>query len=98
VNILGSKDWVTVHNVESQDREAYMEEVAREMDGCQADLIGISAGFDNHELDWGARSGRAITMRSAAWFSPPLGVPREVALPYWKGDITIMFSGRMCWP
>ena len=53
VNILGGKDWVTVHNVQSQDREAYMDEVAREMDGCQVDLIGISAGFDNHELDWG---------------------------------------------
>jgi acetoin utilization deacetylase AcuC-like enzyme len=53
VNILGGKDWVTVHNVEAHDRDAYMKEVAREMDRCEADIIGISAGFDNHELDWG---------------------------------------------
>ena len=30
-----------------------MDEVAREMDRCKVDLIGISAGFDNHEMDWG---------------------------------------------
>jgi acetoin utilization deacetylase AcuC-like enzyme len=52
-NILGGKDWATVHNVETHDRDAYMNEVAREMDRCEADIIGISAGFDNHEQDWG---------------------------------------------
>jgi acetoin utilization deacetylase AcuC-like enzyme len=30
-----------------------MAEVADEMGRCQADIIGISAGFDNHEEDWG---------------------------------------------
>jgi acetoin utilization deacetylase AcuC-like enzyme len=53
VNILGNKDWVKVYNVNANDREAYMEEVTREMDQCKVDLIGISAGFDNHERDWG---------------------------------------------
>jgi acetoin utilization deacetylase AcuC-like enzyme len=53
VNILGSCDWATVHNVMSQERAAYMDEVGREMDRCKVDLIGVSAGFDNHELDWG---------------------------------------------
>ena len=53
VNILGDKDWVKVHNVEANDREAYMDEVKREMDRCKVDLIAISAGFDNHERDWG---------------------------------------------
>jgi len=53
VNILGGKDWVKVYNVEANDREAYLEEVKREMDRCEVDLIGISAGFDNHERDWG---------------------------------------------
>jgi acetoin utilization deacetylase AcuC-like enzyme len=53
VNILGSKDWVRVHNVASHDRGEYIREVTREMDGCKVDLIGISAGFDNHEMDWG---------------------------------------------
>jgi len=53
VNILGGKDWVKVYNVEANDREAYLEEVKLEMDRCEVDLIGISAGFDNHERDWG---------------------------------------------
>ncbi len=53
VNILGDKEWVTVYNLESTKRNVYMEEVRREMAGCRADIIGISAGFDNHRLDWG---------------------------------------------
>ena len=53
VNILGDKDWVKVYNVDANDREAYMDEVKREMDRCKVDLIAISAGFDNHERDWG---------------------------------------------
>jgi acetoin utilization deacetylase AcuC-like enzyme len=53
VNILGKKHWVTIHNLNAYDRNAYMDELAREMDRCDADIIGISAGFDNHERDWG---------------------------------------------
>ncbi len=53
VNTLGDKAWVTVHNVTTHTRDVYMGEVADEMERCQADIIGISAGFDNHEEDWG---------------------------------------------
>ena len=53
VNILKHRDFVTVHNVESNQRKAYLEEINREMENCRADIIGISAGFDNHEKDWG---------------------------------------------
>ena len=53
VNILGGKNYVTVHNVSAQDRKTYLEEVEAEMAKCQVDIIGISAGFDNHEDDWG---------------------------------------------
>lgn len=53
VNILKGKDYVAIHNCVSANREAYLEEVAEEMEACDADLIGISAGFDNHEADWG---------------------------------------------
>ena len=53
VNILESEDYVTVHNIETHQRNAYLEEVADEMQQCQVDLIGISAGFDYHEADWG---------------------------------------------
>ncbi len=53
VNILDKRNYVTVHNMETHDRNAYMDEVAKEMSTCKADIIGISAGFDNHMEDWG---------------------------------------------
>ncbi len=53
VNILESKDYVRIHNVVSHLRGDYMDEIADEMEHCRADVIGISAGFDNHEQDWG---------------------------------------------
>jgi acetoin utilization deacetylase AcuC-like enzyme len=39
--------------VVAQHREDYLAEVRDEMENCNADIIGISAGFDNHEDDWG---------------------------------------------
>jgi acetoin utilization deacetylase AcuC-like enzyme len=53
VNILKPLKYATVHNVGAADREAYLEEVRDEMENCRADIIGISAGFDNHAQDWG---------------------------------------------
>jgi len=53
VNILGSKDYITIHNPQAHDREAYLREVENVLSQCQADIIGISAGFDHHLEDWG---------------------------------------------
>ncbi len=53
VNILGRKGYVTIHNPSSHDRMSYLREVEAELSHVQADVIGISAGFDNHEKDWG---------------------------------------------
>jgi acetoin utilization deacetylase AcuC-like enzyme len=53
VNILGGHKDVTVHNVSASDRNTYLQEIADAMQNCDADLIGISAGFDNHADDWG---------------------------------------------
>ncbi len=53
VNILGDRDYVTIYNSAASYRDIYMDEIAREMENCSADIIGISAGFDNHEWDWG---------------------------------------------
>ncbi len=53
VNILGKKDYVKIHNLGTEDRNAYLREVQDEMENCTADIIGISAGFDNHQQDWG---------------------------------------------
>ena len=52
-SILAHNDWVTVHNVETRDRAVYMQEVEDAMNRCKTDIIGISAGFDNHKEDWG---------------------------------------------
>lgn len=53
VNILGGRSYVRVYNPEGSDRDRYMDGIAHEMDNCRADIIGISAGFDNHREDWG---------------------------------------------
>ena len=77
VNILGHREDVCIHNVESPDRRGYLDEVQRILEETPADLIGISAGFDNHEQDWGmllktadyttiARSVRAAARRLGA--------------------------------
>lgn len=53
VNILGRKDYVAIHNPQSHDREVYLKEVEDHLSRAQVDIIGVSAGFDNHRLDWG---------------------------------------------
>jgi acetoin utilization deacetylase AcuC-like enzyme len=53
VDTLARREWVTVYNPGAYDRETYLAEVDREMTGCDADIIAISAGFDNHRADWG---------------------------------------------
>ena len=53
VNILENKGYATTFNVTSNSRKSIMEEITNEMSSCSADIIGISAGFDNHKLDWG---------------------------------------------
>lgn len=52
-NIFGTCPWASVLNVESADRRSFMGKVERAMASCKADIIGISAGFDNHRQDWG---------------------------------------------
>ena len=52
-NILKDNNDIIVHNIETEDRKEFIQEVADEMAHCKADLIGISAGFDNHVDDWG---------------------------------------------
>jgi acetoin utilization deacetylase AcuC-like enzyme len=53
VNILEPEGWVDIHNPGAHERKAYLREVAEELARCRADIIGVSAGFDNHRQDWG---------------------------------------------
>jgi len=53
VNIFRKKDYVSIFNVSSHNRESYLKEIAQELKEQQSEIIGISAGFDNHKDDWG---------------------------------------------
>ena len=53
VNALESTPNVTVHNPDAHDRMRYLQEVADALERCEADVIAVSAGFDNHQEDWG---------------------------------------------
>jgi len=50
---LGAKEWARVYNVSAKGRSAYLLSVRDEMEYCKADMIGVSAGFDAHQDDWG---------------------------------------------
>lgn len=53
VNIFQGKPYVSVYNPSSSDRATYLERVKSRLFAQEADIIGVSAGFDNHEKDWG---------------------------------------------
>ena len=53
VNIFKGRDYVTVYNASSNDRRDYLAAIAEVLAAQQSDIIGISAGFDNHKDDWG---------------------------------------------
>jgi len=52
-NILRNRSWATVVNIEAHSRRRFLQQVESAMKNCRVDLIGISAGFDNHKEDWG---------------------------------------------
>lgn len=54
VNILDKNGWATIYNPDLEDRKDYLGAVEKQMKECKADIIGISAGFDNHREDWGS--------------------------------------------
>ncbi len=53
INILGSTDWVQILNPANRTRAGYIKEIEEKLCGLKVDIIGISAGFDHHEDDWG---------------------------------------------
>lgn len=53
INILDPKGYVTILNPGGQDRNEYLKTVDRALEKTDADMIAVSAGFDNHEADWG---------------------------------------------
>jgi acetoin utilization deacetylase AcuC-like enzyme len=53
VNILEDRPWATIVNPEAATADRYLEEVHSALSAATADIIGVSAGFDNHVDDWG---------------------------------------------
>ena len=53
VNILGSRGYVTIYNPASSNRNEYLKNVQDALAETDADMVAVSAGFDNHEADWG---------------------------------------------
>jgi acetoin utilization deacetylase AcuC-like enzyme len=53
VNLLGHRSWVTILNPEDASADRYLEETHRTLRRAKFDIIGVSAGFDNHREDWG---------------------------------------------
>jgi acetoin utilization deacetylase AcuC-like enzyme len=53
VNILGNEPWVEILNPEASLRSTYLNQVQRALAATTADVIAVSAGFDNHLEDWG---------------------------------------------
>ncbi len=53
INILGGKGYVTILNPSGQNRNEYLKIVQNNLEQTDADIVAVSAGFDNHEADWG---------------------------------------------
>ncbi|MGD8243048.1 MAG: histone deacetylase family protein [Desulfobacterales bacterium] len=53
VNILGALPWITIVNPEASSAKRYLKEAEAALAGESYDIIGVSAGFDNHVEDWG---------------------------------------------
>ncbi len=67
VNILGSESWIDILNPEANDRQSYLEEVKQALDDTNADVIAVSAGFDNHAQDWGGLLSTADYRTMGRW-------------------------------
>lgn len=53
VNIMGEQSWVTIVNPEATSADRYLEVTEKALAEDVFDIIGVSAGFDNHRDDWG---------------------------------------------
>jgi len=52
-DIFSGLEAVSMFNPNEPDRMTYLKKVETFLNDLQVDIIGISAGFDNHEEDWG---------------------------------------------
>lgn len=69
INILGAEPWVEILNPEGSERSSYLEEVRKALDHTSADVIAVSAGFDNHLQDWGKLLLTSDYRKMGSWVS-----------------------------
>ncbi len=56
INALGKNPDIKILNPRSGDREDYIKEVSKSLSNSYGfDIIGVSAGFDEHVEDWGGK-------------------------------------------
>lgn len=53
VNILEGSGYVSIYNPGASNPDEYLEKVKNRLSAEKVDIIGVSAGFDNHVEDWG---------------------------------------------
>jgi acetoin utilization deacetylase AcuC-like enzyme len=73
VNILGHVPWVKILNPQSGSRRDYLDQVKRALDVTTADVIAVSAGFDNHIQDWGGLLATEDYRTMGAWVHQAAG-------------------------
>ena len=56
INSISGKPGIKILNPTAGDREEYLDEVASDLENSKkCDIIGVSAGFDEHIEDWGGK-------------------------------------------
>lgn len=56
INCLGNDPDITIMNPRSEERKDYMKEVESRLEREKSyDIVGVSAGFDEHVEDWGGK-------------------------------------------
>jgi acetoin utilization deacetylase AcuC-like enzyme len=53
VNILEGEPWVEIVNVETDKRSLFIKTIRKVLESTEYDMVGVSAGFDTYEKDWG---------------------------------------------
>jgi acetoin utilization deacetylase AcuC-like enzyme len=53
VNLLEGNGYVSIYNPSASYPEEYLKSVESRLFSEKVDIIGVSAGFDNHAEDWG---------------------------------------------
>ena len=86
VNILEESGYVTIFNPSASNPGGYLKSVQDHLFSSKVDLIGVSAGFDNHAEDWGG-------LLSTADYKEIGRLVKEASIKYGGGCFAILEGG-----